>query len=215
MGDWGMDFYHRPLSSEPEFSITKEMLRNAGIGKSYWSVSVNKIPDKCSYKQDLLGLISSLPDDARRGRGAVFYGFHGYGKTSAAAIMLKSAMARGGQCFHRMLSSIEHAYEKRWTETNMDGVQVWDVLTKCQLVTLDDLGHELASGGYKVGDIRIVEELLRQRIDDRLVTYITTNLPIQELPKQYPSISSILFDPKRFHMIDVSGHNWRHGEDDV
>jgi len=209
MGERSLDFYHRRLSSSPDYSITREMLRNAGIGRSYWSVSVKQIPDNCPYKISLQEMIASLPEDVRRGKGVVFYGLHGYGKTSAAEIMLKAAMARGGQCFSRMLSSIEHAYEKRWTETNMDGIEVWDMLTKCQLVTLDDLGHELAAGGYRVGDIRIFEELLRQRIDDRLVSYITTNLPIKELPKQYPSIKSILFDPTRFYMVDVTGHNWR------
>ncbi len=213
MPDGDLEFYHRPLSPEPSFSVTKAMLRNAGIGRSYWPVSVQRVPDTCSHKVKLISMISNLPRDERNGKGAVFVGNHGYGKTSVASIMLKAAMARGGQCYHRLASSIEHAYEKRWTETNSDGIEIWEVLTRSQLLTIDDLGTELASGGYKAGDIRIIEELIRRRYDDRLVTYITTNLPVPELIKQYPSVSSILVDPSRFYSISVRGFNWRKGND--
>jgi len=215
VGDWSLNFYHRRLSPTPEFKVTKVMLRNAGIGKSYWPTSIGKIPDTCSYKEDLVQMVSDLPTDEQLGRRAIFYGNHGHGKTSASAIMLKAAMSRGGQCFHRIASSVEHAYEKRWVETNFDGIEVWDLLTRSQLLTLDDLGQEQAAAGYKAGDIRIVEELIRARYDKRLVTYITTNLPIQELAKQYPTIGSIFFDPKRFHIVEVDGHNWRHGAEEV
>lgn len=204
-----MDFYRRRLSREPSFSITKEMLKNAGIGKSYWGCSVKKIPDTCSYKAALLEMIEKLPEDERAGKGAIFYGNHGHGKTSSSMIMLKSAMARGGQAFHRMAATVEHSYEKRWVETNLDGIEVWDLLTRSQLLSLDDLGHELAAGGYKVGDTRIIEELIRLRYDDLLPTYITTNLPLKELVGQYSSISSILLDPSRFYVIEVGGNNWR------
>jgi len=173
-----LDFYHRPLTSEPSFNITRAMLKNVGIGRAYWQCTIGKIPDECGYKYSLTEMIASLPADERAGKGAIFYGNHGYGKTSASAIMLKSAMARGGQCFHRMAATVEHSYEKRWVETNTDGVQVWDMLTQSQLLTVDDLGHELAAAGYKAGDTRIVEELIRLRYDDLLTTYITTNLPI-------------------------------------
>lgn len=215
MGDWGFDFYHRRLSLTPEFEITKAMLWNAGIGKSYWPACISKIPDVCVYKKDLTRMVADLSADERLGRGAIFYGNHGHGKTSATAIMLKAAMARGGQCFQRIASSVEHAYEKRWVETNFDGIEVWDLLIKSQLLTLDDLGQEQAAAGYKAGDIRIVEEMIRARYDKRLVTYITTNLPIQELSRQYPTIGSIFFDPKRFRIVEVDGHNWRHGEEEV
>jgi len=214
VGDWELGFYHRRLLDTPDFTITKAMLRNAGIGRSYWQCTIDKIPDARSYKSLLAEMITNLPTDEALGKGVILFGKHGYGKTSAAMILLKSAMARGGQVFHRMASTVEHAYQKRWVETNRDGVEVWDLLTKCQLLSLDDLGNELASAGYKAGDTRIVEELIRERYDDRLTTYITTNLSMQELVKRYPSIGSILFDPKRFHIIEVSGHNWRRGEED-
>jgi DNA replication protein DnaC len=215
VGDFDLGFYYRQLSAAPEFTVTKKMLQNAGIGKSYWPVSIDKIPDACAYKAQLTQMVDRLPVDVRLGKGAIIYGNHGHGKTSASAIMLKAAMARGGQCFHRIASSVEHSYEKRWVETNLDGIQVWELLTKSQLLTLDDLGQEQAAAGYKAGDTRIIEQLVRARYDCRLPTYITTNLPIQELAKQYPSIGSILFDPKRFYIFEVAGHNWRRSEQEV
>ena len=215
MADWELGFYHRQLSVDPHFVVTREMLRNAGIGKSYWPATIDKIPDVCAYKMNLREMVAALPQDCRLGKGAIFYGKHSYGKTSAGSIMLKAAMARGGQCFHRIASSVEHAYEKRWIDTNMDGVEVWDLLTKSQLLTLDDLGQEQVSAGYKAGDIRIVEELIRARYDRRLPIYITTNLSIKVLAKQYPTIGTIFFDPKRFYIVKVSGHNWREDKEET
>lgn len=209
MGEWDLDFFRRELTPEPSFSVTRRMLRNAGIGKAYWGCSVSKIPDACEYKTALTEMVASLPQDERAGKGAIFYGKHGYGKTSSGVILLKAAMARGGQCFHRMAAGVEHAYEKRWAETNLDGVEVWDLLTKSQLLCLDDLGHELAAAGYKAGDTRIIEELIRLRYDERLTTYITTNLSLKELAARYSSIASILLEPRRYRIVEVDGHNWR------
>jgi len=214
MSDWSLDFYYRRLSRDPEFEITKTMLHNAGIGRSYWRANIDKIPNGCAYKEQMKGMISTLPEDCSRGKGAIFHGNHGYGKTSAACVMLKAAMVRGGHCFHRLAGSIEHAYEKRWLETNLDGVQVWDLLTQQQLVTLDDLGQEQAAAGYKAGDIRIIEELIRSRYDRKLPTYITTNLPIAELGKQYPTIGRIFYDSKRYHLVKVDGHFWSNDKEE-
>lgn len=209
MGEWVRGLYHRPLTRRRSTKITRPMLVNAGIGKNYWKCSIGQIPAKCSYKQDLREMVRSLPSDVEQGKGALFHGHHGFGKTSAADIMLMAAMTRGGQCFHRKASQIEHAYEKRWTETNLDGIQVWDLLVGSQLLVLDDLGNELVASGYKAGDTRVIEELIRERYDFQLTTYITTNLPLPELIKYYQPICSILFDPSRFRHVHVDGHYWR------
>lgn len=209
MGDWNLDFYHRPLEPEPSFRVTREMLTNAGIGRNYWGASIAQIPDKCRYKRALGGLVDQLPRDVARGKGAIFWGKHGFGKTSAASILLKAAMARGGQCYSRMAGTIEFAYTKRWVETNLDGVEIWDVLTNAQILLIDDLGQEMAAGGYKAGDTRMIEELVRLRYDNRLTTYITTNLGPQDLISAYQPICTILLEKSRFQTIEVDGHNWR------
>jgi DNA replication protein DnaC len=184
------------------------MLQHANIGKLYWKATIGKIPAECSYKQDLIDAVAALPSDERVGRGRIFLGKYGRGKTSASAIMLKSAMARGGQAFHYKATALEKAFEKRWLVTS-EGVPIWDMLTKSQLVTIDDFGSELVESGYKSGDTRIVEELIRDRIDDRLTTYITSNLTVGDIAKNYPSLRSILLDRARFLIIKVEGHDWR------
>jgi DNA replication protein DnaC len=204
-----LDFYHRPLDPEPSFRVTREMLINAGIGRNYWNCSIDKIPDQCDYKKTLRRIVNELPASTRAGKGVIFWGNHGYGKTSAADIVLKAALARGGQCYHRLAGTIEHTYSKRWVETNLDGIEIWDVLTKSQILVIDDLGSEMAAAGYKAGDTRMIEELIRMRYDNRLPTYITTNLPMPELMKGYQPVASIFLEPSRFEFVEVTGHNWR------
>ena len=184
------------------------MLRNACVGRTYWKCEIGLIPEHCSYKAKLTRLVKSLHLDERSGKGVVFLGDHGMGKTSAASILLKSAMARGGQCYSKFASAAEYAYNNRWADTNLDGIPAWDLLVGSQFLLLDDLGTELASGGYKVGDIRAIEELVRRRYDNKLVTYVTTNLKLPAFKEAYRSISRILLDEKISEVVSVSGHFW-------
>lgn len=214
MGEWDLHFLRRPLSDQPEFRITERMLRGAGIGRSYWPVQISDIPDVCDYKRTLSEMVANLVVDEARGKGAIFYGKFGRGKTSAATIMLKSCMVRGGQVFHLKATAAEHAFEKRWADQTSEGVPIWDMLTKSQVVTLDDLGAEIVQSGYKAGDNRVIEQLIRDRYDDRLLTYVTTNLEIDNLAKIYPSLRSIFLDGSRYRIVSVDGHNWRYNGDD-
>lgn len=211
--DWNISFYRPPLWSEPRDPLTKNAFVNAMIGREYWAVKRSKIPDHCAYRKQLGAMIASLPQDAEDGKGAIFYGGYGHGKSSAGVIMLKAAYVRGAQMFFRKANLMKDPFKKQWAYLSPEGVPVWDMMTRCQFSVLDDLGAELAQAGYEAGDIRIMESIVRDRYDARLPTYITTNLELSDLTTAYPSLGTIFLDPTRYHLVEVSGKNWRNPDE--
>lgn len=209
--DWNIAFYRAQLSPEPRDPVTPRALRNANIGRDYWEVSLKNIADGCSHKAQIQELVKNIHIDERGGKGALFIGPYGHGKTSCSIICLKAAMARGGQAYLEPAVMLERAFEKANFYLTPEGLPVWDMLTKCQFVALDDLGSELVTSGYKAGDNRVIEAFIRARYNNRLPTYITTNKDLDSLLTTYAGVKSILKDPSRYTIIDVRGKNWRKG----
>jgi DNA replication protein DnaC len=212
--DFNVAFFREELSPKPRDPLTKNTLINAGIGEEYWrGAKLGSIPDQCAYKRELFRMVKTLHIDELGGKGAIFYGNFGYGKTAAGVIMLKAALVRGAQGYFYEAVNIEAAHEKTWVYQTPEGIHVWDMACRGHFFVLDDLGTELVRSGYKAGDTRVVESLIRARYNRRLPTYITTNLPLPQMMKSYPSLRSIFLDPKRFDLIKVTGKDWRAAEE--
>ena len=207
--DWNITFLRPPLFERPKDPLTKRAFTNAMIGREYWFTKRTLIPDSCPYKHQLKSMIDTLPQDAAAGKGAIFYGGFGHGKSSGGVIMLKAAYVRGAQMFFRKANLMKEPFRKQWAYLTPEGVPVWDMMTRCYFSVLDDLGAELAQAGYEAGDIRIMESIVRDRYDAHLPTYITTNLSMVDLANAYPSLGTIFLDPSRYHLVEVTGKNWR------
>lgn len=212
--DWNIFFHRSPLTPDPSVRITSRSLVNAGIGREYWGAGIKKIPDGLAYRSSLKSIIRNLHLDEPKGRGAIFYGKFGSGKTASAAICLKSAMIRGGQSFLIKSLEIKHIHDKRWTAISPEGVEMWSMATRTQFVAIDDLGAEAMPEFGRGPDTRVVEELIRARYDERLPTYITTNLDLHSLAETYNSIKTILLDPAHYRIVEVSGKAWRQDRED-
>jgi len=209
--DWNIAFFREVITPRRRDPITEQTLRNAGVGEEYWKGALlGAIPEGCPYKANLVSLIKRLHEDESNGKGAIFFGNFGFGKTAAAIIMLKGAIARGAQGFFFPAVDLEKTHDKPWAYQTPEGVHIWDMACRVHFFVLDDLGAELVSSGYKAGNTQIVESLIRSRHNKRLPTFITTNLSIPQLVTSYPSLRSILLDPKRFSVVEVSGKDWRY-----
>ena len=209
MSDLNGHFDRRPLTPGPTFKFTTNTFDNAMIGEEYRCASRPKIPDQCEYKHQLKQMMDSIQVDAIAGKGAIFYGGYGHGKSCAAVIMLKIAATRQASIFFRKARFMKAAWEKPWAYFNRENIPIWDMMTRTHFAALDDLGAELAQAGYEKGDIRVMESIIRERYDARIPTYITTNLELDDLMAAYPSLNSIFLDPTRYYLVEVTGYNWR------
>lgn len=206
-------FFRSYISEERRDPVTPTTMRYANVGREYWRASINAIPAGCAYKEILAKMVSSLHTDEIKGKGAIFYGDQGFGKTSSAVIMLKEALARGGQGYFCFAKNMDAFFERPRDHLTPEGVPVWEMATRCHFFILDDLGTELHAAGYKAGNTQIIETLIRTRYNNRLPTYITTNLALSEWRESYGAFKTILLDDKRFYHVKVAGKNWRADKD--
>jgi DNA replication protein DnaC len=210
-----ISFFRAILSEGFPDPVTSSTLRNAGVDEEYHDGSyIRSIPDECPYKRKLMKMIQTLHIDERQGKGAIFHGRFGYGKTAAAIIMLKAALAKGAQGYFYQALNIEQVHDKSWAYLSPEGVPIWDMACRSHVFVLDDLGNELQTAGYKAGNTQVVQALIRSRYNKRLPTYITTNLDISFLMESYPSLRSIFLDPKRYEIVEVTGKDWRYSPDE-
>jgi len=107
------------------------------------------------------------------GTGFYVYGPNGHGKTALACIVLRAFRSHGQPClFVRHSKLIRSAYKDiRLFE---DAPPLWDLSRSVDVLLIDDFGkaHESESG---FSDAEL-EDLLRDRYDNRLVTIFTSNL---------------------------------------
>lgn len=210
--DWNIAFYRADLTPYPRDPVSHRTLRSANIGESYWPAGVEKIPADLSYRADLQRIIGKLHESAQTGLGAIFFGLYGHGKTSAAAICLKSALCRGGMAYMVEALTLRAAHDKPQNYLTNEGVPVWDMARRCHFVAIDDLGAEQRVEYGQPPDTRVVEELIRYRYSRKLPTFITTNLSVQALMVAYQDLKTIFLDPSRYEIVEVRGKNWRQGE---
>jgi len=206
---WNIAFFRGRLTPEPSDPLTPQVIQNSNIGKSYWDVGISKIPIEFRYRAAIQNIVTNLHVEERQGKGAIFYGDFGHGKTSSAVICLKAAMARGGQAYFEEAINLKRAHDKPIFCLTPEGIPVWDMVTKCHFVVIDDLGNETVTSGYEAGDHRVIESLIRARYNNRLPTYFTTNWPLEKLLTQYAGVASILTDLGRFRLVEVKGESWR------
>lgn len=120
-----------------------------------------------------MNYVENFEEMKKRGKGLLFYGTVGTGKTYAAACIANALIDRGVPClvtnFARLVNTIHGMY---------DGKQDYiDGLNKFDLIVIDDLAAER--------DTEYMNEIVQNIIDCRyragLPTIITTNLSAEEI----------------------------------
>ena len=111
----------------------------------------------------------------KNGKGIVFYGNVGTGKSHVAACIANALIDDGYRVvmtnFKTVINKIQASFEGRQKYLNE--------LNKCSLLIIDDLGIENNSD-YELG---IVFNIIDRRYTSGLPLIVTTNLPINEIKK--------------------------------
>ncbi|MGE0713367.1 MAG: ATP-binding protein [Planctomycetota bacterium] len=184
-----------------------KLLQLAEVPRRYWWDNVQNHEGLPHY-DPIKRYIDSLPAHNRRGRGLLLYGALGTGKTSLACRVLMDAMARAPIPAHFQSALELDECSKHRQEESASGYPIWDLICGAQFLVLDDFGTvRTAYHG------RLLEEVIRRRYNNRLVTTITTNLQLAEIEARYPWFVSIA--KQTLEIIEVSGKDWREPPDDA
>lgn len=147
--------------------------------------------------------------------GLMLSGEVGRGKTHLCAATTMELMSRNHSVVFGTVTTLLAQIRSTFSEEKESEKAVFNRLTKCQLLVIDDLGKEKVSGGRDSSEVSWVEQTLYEIINTRYETnrpiLITTNMDILHLPRKYPNngkaILSRLLEMCRG--VQVDGPDWR------
>lgn len=195
----------RPVRS----TIKDSSLVMMGVSRKFCSKSLEDYDTfgKKSLKdvKDFVGqYLTDLVHNIEEGRGICFIGSNGVGKSFLSCIILKEAYRHRYSCRRVTFSSYISAYTESWNtrDKNEKDILESDLYEKykgVEFLVLEEIGKEIDSKIAKP----ILEDLLRYREEQGLVTLICTNMTPKDIKDSYgASICSLINGNMTVIMID-------------
>lgn len=179
-----------------------ELLERMEVPPLHYYAGVSDIPDDCPHKKHLITYLNNFVDNINQGRGFLFHGDYGQGKSAAACILLKAAAVMKKTGLFIMCGKLSHLI---WKDISFDEEQsYYERILAVDLLVLDELIFFDNKSDY------LIEQIIRERLNLMRSTIITTNLPIKgpnSISEKYPALTNVMTEyvlPVRF-----SGHNFR------
>ena len=176
---WRYNMFDDPMRlSGYRGQLTAEHFLLMRIPRRFWEASYDQIePGTREVVHSYLARIDTMLDS---GVGILFWGENGRGKTSAAVVVAKEARRRGASVLMTTAASmVDSVIQKTEVE---DGLLI-DRAKSVDFLLIDDLGkeHDAASGF----SARMFENLIRERVANKLTTWITTNMGRDAMVARY------------------------------
>jgi DNA replication protein DnaC len=186
------DFYYNLNGEMHECDCeTQKGLRRhylyANIGIRYHSLCFDDLyEEKDELRVFLEDYIKNFDSNARYGRGMIFHGPLGTGKTFAQILILKSLIKKGYKGWFDSFASVVNQYSSTDTKEHlMSNVRSADIFT------LDEVTDPMSSKQHEYFS-EVYENVIRYRVENSLPTLIGTNLTPEEHEKWYPRVWSLL-----------------------
>lgn len=184
----------RPLRTE----VSSKSLIMMGVPRRFCDKTLK---DYNTYnKQSLVSIkrfvndyIINLENNMKEGRGICFIGSNGVGKSFLSCIILKEVYKHRYSCRRITFSSYITAYTESWgankSEKDVIESELFEKYKGVEFLVLEEIGKEIDSKIAKP----ILEDLLRYREENGLVTVICTNLTPSTIKELYgASICSLI-----------------------
>lgn len=171
--------------------VSEDSLKLIGIPKSFRGNTLKDFDVKGkSELKKVKGLVQAYIEDLdsnfENNRGLFLYGSNGVGKTMLSSIILKEAYRH--RYTSRRSTFVEYVdkYTKVWNAKSADEKatledELYTYYKAVEFLVLEEVGKEIDS---KVS-APILEDLLRYREDNGLVTIVCTNLNISLMTERY------------------------------
>lgn len=180
-----------------------------GIPKRFCNSTINDFDTfgKKSLKsvKDFIGdYLNDLTHNIEDNRGICFIGSNGVGKSFLSCIIMKEAYRHRYSCRRVTFSSYISAYTESWgtrdkSEKDTLETELYEKYKGVEFLVLEEIGKEIDSKIAKP----ILEDLLRYREENGLVTLICTNMTPQDIKESYgASVCSLINGNMTVIMID-------------
>lgn len=184
----------RPLRTE----VSSKSLIMMGVPRRFCDKTIKDYntyskQSLASIKRFVKDYIINLENNIKECRGICFIGSNGVGKSFLSCIILKEVYKHRYSCRRVTFSSYITAYTESWgaskSEKDVIESELFEKYKGVEFLVLEEIGKEIDSKIAKP----ILEDLLRYREENGLVTIICTNLTPSSLKEIYgASICSLI-----------------------
>jgi DNA replication protein DnaC len=187
--------------------VTDKDLRRVNLGKTFWMTTASRIQDP-NVRSVVVRYQNRIDEMIETGSGVLFTGGAGVGKTSAAACLMKAAIARGYTTYfvtHDELRELRFDKTGRLFGDGTDGVTIKQKIERAQLLVLDGFNNSFLTD-KAFGPLEL-ERLINKRNATMLTTVMTTRVAASLKQEQYED----LFEVVRSSMVpmEINGRNLR------
>ena len=167
-------------------------LRDAHIGEAYWDVVLDEI-DVQVFRTAALRYVDALESARKNGYGLYLSGSNGLGKTHTMSAILKVALEHRYSAL--LVTPAEIKSIKAGDIVSMQQIGAPNMLTEVDFLGIDDFCKEQykSSGDRSMFYERVIEEVLRNRLQNKLPTLVTSNSELDSVNSYYgDSVQSLL-----------------------
>jgi len=191
------------------WKLKDERKKAMWIPDALWEV--NPFDIRSPEADDLRQYMWDLREHYRDRKGLILHGPYGSGKSAIAAMVLMvAAQNKIGGHYRKWIRA------DRWQKYVIEKTTY---LPDCyhEYLVADTARHadwlvidELIPDSRDSFAIRELESLIRERVENRLFTIITTNASPAEWEERHPSLAAVF--PQLGFVKFIDGYNWRTGE---
>jgi len=185
----------------------EDLLNRMNLPRNHWDARLSEIPDKASHKEQIVDYVENITYNVSNGRGLYLSFKQSTGKSAIAAICLKAALSKGHSGLWLACDQVpKYIIEDYEFDDDMTVVQRAEtvpllVLDEFVLSVKSEKGRKVARVGERE---RMIEMMVRRRIDAKKATIITSNIGPKTFEEVYPSFFRVLTESVDFVTTDSS-----------
>lgn len=149
-----------------------DKMGDANIPVGYWFLKLADFQGPQNVQKAAIEYIKSIEDNYGSGRGLIFTGNFGTGKTTAVCSVLKSALIKGYSAYYTTLNDLIHYFSDFETKSEFFGI-----VTKSDFLCIDEVDSRHFSDSEVAQRMfgSTFERVVRHRKQNQLPVLIATN----------------------------------------
>lgn len=174
-------------------------LVEARIPRDYWALSLDDLTEVDSdYITFVEWYLERLPKAANQGKGILFLGSNGTGKTSMQCAIGKEAVVQG--------YSVRYFTAQQYIEASKGNNDLAEDLESAKFLLLDEIDKVYMKSGSNYVQ-KTLEEFLRRRISDGAVVIACTNYAQKEFTSVFGSSTTSMLQ-RHLKFVGIEGEDY-------
>lgn len=148
-----------------------DKMASANIPVVYWLLPMSQFNGSAEVKEATFSYVAKLSENYAAGKGVVFAGSYGVGKTYALCSILKSALVLGYSAYYTSISDMSFYISSK------DKGDYWRLCMRSDFLVFDEMDSRHVSRTEASASFfgSSAEKIIRERVQNKLPTLFATN----------------------------------------